>query len=83
MHVRPGSIAALSWLCLALVADSAARAQTIHRSVEEIALRNGVNILGRAGDGVIVLDSPTISRNHARISVSGEHATVEDLASKN
>ena len=49
----------------------------------EIGLRSGVNILGRAGDGVIVVDSPTISRNHARISVSGDHATVEDLASKN
>ena len=49
----------------------------------EIALKNGVNIVGRTGDGVIVLDSPTISRHHARILVSGDQAIVEDLASKN
>ena len=49
----------------------------------EIGLKNGVNILGRTGDGVIVLDSPTISRHHARVSVSGDRATVEDLGSKN
>ena len=49
----------------------------------EISLREGANILGRTGDGVIVLDSPTISRHHARISISGDGATVEDLGSKN
>ena len=49
----------------------------------EIGLRNGINILGRTGDGVIVLDSPTISRHHARVSVSGDRAVVEDLGSKN
>ena len=49
----------------------------------EIALKPGVNILGRSGDGVIVVDSATISRHHARISVSGNQAIVEDLSSKN
>lgn len=44
MHVRPGSIAALSWLCVALGAGSAAQAQTIHVPVEEVALRNGESV---------------------------------------
>jgi hypothetical protein len=40
MHVRSGPIVAAAWLCLAgLTAD--ATAQTIHPSVEDIALRNG------------------------------------------
>ena len=49
----------------------------------EIALHPGENLLGRTGPGVIVLDSPTVSRCHARLSISDEGATVEDLGSKN
>lgn len=49
----------------------------------EIRLRDGDNVLGRSGDGVIVVDSPTVSRHHARVRVDDEHATVEDLGSKN
>ena len=49
----------------------------------EILLRPGENTLGRSGAGVIVLDSPTISRHHARLSIAGDRATVEDLGSKN
>ena len=49
----------------------------------EIALRPGENILGRSGAGVIVLDSPTISRHHARLSIAGDRAIAEDLGSKN
>lgn len=45
-------------------------------------LRPGDNILGREDDG-IRLDSPTVSRRHARISVSREEALLEDLGSKN
>ena len=29
------------------------------------------------------LDSPTVSRRHARISISGTEAAIEDLGSKN
>jgi DNA-binding winged helix-turn-helix (wHTH) protein len=49
----------------------------------EIALRVGENILGRLDDGVAWLESPTVSRRHARILVSGDQATLEDLGSKN
>lgn len=36
----------------------------------------------RLGRGVVVLDSPTISRHHARITISGDQTIVEDLGSK-
>ena len=49
----------------------------------EIALRVGENILGRLDEGVAWLESPTVSRRHARILVSGGQATLEDLGSKN
>ena len=46
-------------------------------------LRHGENILGREPDEGINLDSPTVSRRHARISIAGTQATLEDLGSKN
>jgi DNA-binding winged helix-turn-helix (wHTH) protein len=49
----------------------------------EIALREGENILGRLDEGVAWLESPTVSRRHARILVSSGQATLEDLGSKN
>jgi len=48
-----------------------------------IMLRPGENILGRDVDGTIDLDSPSVSRRHARIVVSEDNATIEDLDSKN
>ena len=44
MHVRSSPIVAAALLCLALVLGSAAQAQTIHVSVEDIALRNGESV---------------------------------------
>ena len=49
----------------------------------QVALSEGEHLLGRAGDVAVWLESPTISRHHAKILVTGEHATIEDLASKN
>jgi len=49
----------------------------------EIALREGENLLGREDESVAWLESPTVSRRHARILVSGGKATLEDLGSKN
>lgn len=44
----------------------------------------GENILGRESDGGgIRIDSPTVSRRHARISISATSASLEDLDSKN
>jgi DNA-binding winged helix-turn-helix (wHTH) protein len=46
-------------------------------------LIDGEHLLGRDVDVAVWLESPTISRHHARISVDGATATLEDLASKN
>jgi DNA-binding winged helix-turn-helix (wHTH) protein len=49
----------------------------------EIALADGENILGREGDGILVVKSTTVSRRHARITIGANDAVVEDLGSKN
>lgn len=49
----------------------------------ELILNEGENILGREGRGTIALIAATVSRRHARIVVTGDEATVEDLGSKN
>jgi DNA-binding winged helix-turn-helix (wHTH) protein len=49
----------------------------------EIVLMNGANVIGRAPDATIQIDSPDVSRYHARILVSERDATLEDLGSKN
>jgi DNA-binding winged helix-turn-helix (wHTH) protein len=52
------------------------------RDGRRIPLRAGENILGRDEDG-IQIDSPTVSRRHARISIDGTTAVIDDLGSKN
>lgn len=49
----------------------------------EYDLRDGESVVGRAVDAAVRIDSPSMSRRHARIMISGEHATIEDLGSKN
>lgn len=49
----------------------------------EIVLMNGANVIGRAPEATIQVDSPSVSRHHARILVSEGNATLEDLGSKN
>jgi DNA-binding winged helix-turn-helix (wHTH) protein len=64
----------------------AAAAPFAHRLVvghREIALVAGENLLGREAGAVAWLDSPSVSRRHARIVVAGETATLEDLGSRN
>ena len=46
-------------------------------------MRQGVNLIGRAIDAEIRIESPKVSRRHARITVDGDAAVVEDLGSKN
>ncbi len=48
-----------------------------------IPLLEGVNVIGRDTDAAIPIDSPGISRHHAKIVVTYGEATVEDLDSKN
>ena len=49
---------------------------------KRLPLQPGENILGRDETG-IQIDSPTVSRRHARIQVFGTEAILEDLGSKN
>ena len=49
----------------------------------EIMLMEGANVVGRAPDATIQIDSPGISRVHARILVHNGVARLEDLGSKN
>ena len=48
-----------------------------------IPLQPGDNILGRDVHDGISIESPSVSRRHARISVTADHATIDDLGSKN
>ena len=49
----------------------------------EIALRLGENLIGRAHDCIVRLDSTRVSRHHARITVDANVALVEDCGSRN
>jgi DNA-binding winged helix-turn-helix (wHTH) protein len=49
----------------------------------QVRLAKGDNLLGRGRRVTVWLDSPTISRRHAKIVVIGPHATLEDLGSRN
>ena len=50
---------------------------------QESALVAGDNLIGRATDAVVLLDSEEVSRHHAVVRVSMDSATLEDLGSKN
>ena len=49
----------------------------------ELVLRQGENLIGRAPEAHIRIESPKVSRRHARIVVDGDTAVVEDVGSKN
>ena len=47
-----------------------------------VGLKDGDHLLGRDQDVTVWLESPTVSRHHARIRIRGLDATVEDLGSR-
>jgi DNA-binding winged helix-turn-helix (wHTH) protein len=49
----------------------------------DFALADGEHIVGRDAGLAVRLDSPKVSRRHARVVVRGTQATLEDLGSKN
>jgi DNA-binding winged helix-turn-helix (wHTH) protein len=49
----------------------------------EVMLRPGENVIGRVEDGAVWLDSPAVSRRHARVVVEEGRVLLEDLGSKN
>jgi len=48
-----------------------------------LVLRPGDNVLGRSEEAAVRIDAPGVSRLHARIVVTDDSATIEDLDSKN
>jgi hypothetical protein len=64
------------------VSDRTASFCWLLRNRRRIPLQTGDNILGRDEDDIHI-DSPTVSRRHARISIAGDIAVLEDLGSKN
>jgi hypothetical protein len=51
--------------------------------LQEIDLPQGDTLIGRSASCQVTLDDPLVSREHARIRISGAGATVEDLGSRN
>ncbi len=49
----------------------------------EMDLHPGEHVVGRDSSASLVVDDSTVSRRHARITVTRERVTVEDLGSKN
>src|SRR3954470_16488881 len=51
--------------------------------LQEIDLPQGDTVLGRSATCQVTIEDPLVSREHARIRISGERATIEDLGSRN
>jgi len=63
--------------------DSAPAPFSLLWSGGQLPLRVGEMVVGRDPDCDLRIDSPRVSRHHARIRVSGSGASIEDLGSKN
>ena len=50
---------------------------------DEILLPPGEHVIGRSQEAAVVIHHPKISRAHARVSVTAQGATIEDLGSTN
>jgi DNA-binding winged helix-turn-helix (wHTH) protein len=50
---------------------------------KEIGLQRGENLLGRSRDCRVRLESTRVSRRHARITIDGDAALIEDCGSRN
>jgi pSer/pThr/pTyr-binding forkhead associated (FHA) protein len=51
--------------------------------MRQVALAPGENVIGRASESTVWIDARGVSRSHARIVVSADQVTIEDLGSKN
>ena len=70
------------------VLDEGPRPPAAHRHLllwgtHELDLVEGPNVLGREREASVWIGHPSVSREHARITVCGPAATLEDLGSKN
>jgi DNA-binding winged helix-turn-helix (wHTH) protein len=53
------------------------------RGTHAFALQNGENLIGRDPDVHVFLDHPSVSRRHARISITADRVVLADLNSRN
>jgi len=66
--------------------DTQAPASVTHWLIwrmQKFALAEGTHLVGRSPEAAIWLDFPDISREHARLTIQGQEATIEDLDSTN
>jgi len=59
------------------------RTPVLEIGARTVYLRAGENVIGRAREAEVFVDSRQVSRRHARIVVDGDRAAIEDLGSKN
>jgi DNA-binding winged helix-turn-helix (wHTH) protein len=55
----------------------------LHSDIRHIKLHDGDNVVGREMPVDVWLDTPSVSRQHARIVIDGRHSFLEDLGSRN
>jgi DNA-binding winged helix-turn-helix (wHTH) protein len=55
----------------------------LSRGEQEFLLTYGQNLLGRDPSAAVYIDHPSVSRQHARISIDADTAVLEDLSSRN
>lgn len=51
--------------------------------LQEFDLPRGITLIGRSSDCQVTIEDPLVSRQHARILIDGDDATLEDLGSRN
>jgi hypothetical protein len=65
------------------VADTQTEMFRVRVGERELPLHSGEHLIGRMPEATVCIDSPKVSRSHARIVVDGDGARIEDLGSKN
>ncbi|HMJ15561.1 MAG TPA: FHA domain-containing protein, partial [Polyangiaceae bacterium] len=51
--------------------------------LQEIDLAQGETLIGRSAACHVSIEDPLVSRQHARVTIDGDRATIEDLGSRN
>lgn len=64
-------------------AERQAASYRLTRGTHAFALQNGENLIGRDPDVHVFLDHPSVSRRHARISITPDRVVLADLNSRN
>jgi DNA-binding winged helix-turn-helix (wHTH) protein len=68
---------------VARISEVSAPWYALFEEEREIPLHEGENLIGRSRADAVMLQSTSVSRRHARLTISGDSARIEDLGSKN